>query len=680
MDFFDRQDHARRQTRRLVVMFILAVAVIILAIYLVLVLAMGAAAPTLDTLGMRPGVRHYQPDPWYPQPYPWHPPSEVRDLPPGLWQPQLFLWVSLGTIVVITVASLYKISELSAGGETVALMLGGRPVNPQTTDLAERRLLNVVEEMALASGIPVPPVFILDREPGINAFAAGHQPGNAVVAVSRGCLDYLTREELQGVMGHEFSHILNGDMRLNLRLIGIVFGILVLAVTGYYIMRSASVFSSRDSKGSSVQLAAFLLGLTLLVLGYLGVFLGKLIKSAVSRQREFLADASSVQFTRYPGGIAGALKKIGGLAEGSRIRDAHAEEISHMFFGDAFAGSLLNLLATHPPLVKRILALEPDFDGRFPKVQAALTADEADTPRRVPPLPFPVVMPAAAAAVMGLDAGQAVGRIGQPQTEHLDHAGRTIGDLPAALTAAAREPLSAQAVVCALLLNREDEATRDRQLQLLQETVPPALFQEVQRLAGLVQSLPAASRLPLVNLAVPALQKASPPQYVQFRRVVESLVAAEHRIGLFDYCLRIVLFSYLDVYFRVKRPPAIRYRTVASVRQPLGVVLSTLAYAGQSDREAAERVFQAEVDKLLADGAEKPAELLPQEQCTLAAFDAALGLLAQGDGALKRRVIAAAAACIATDGKVTLAEDELFRAVAAALACPAPPRAGGPPA
>ena len=357
-DFFDRQDHARRQTRRLVVMFALAVVVIVMAVYFVAVAVTGV-------VGEEPFLRLDTP---YPDALWWH--------------PLLFLWVALGTLLVIAVGSLYKISELAAGGEVVALMLGGRAVNPQTTDLAERRLLNVVEEMALASGVPVPPVYVLDREPGINAFAAGHQPGNAVVAVSAGCLRCLTREELQGVMGHEFSHILNGDMRLNLRLIGAVNGILVLAIVGYYILRSAGEVRSSDSKSAGGAAGIALLGVVLLILGYIGVFFGNLIKSAISRQREFLADFSSVQFTRNPAGISGALKKIGGLGAGSRIRDSHAHEISHMFFGDAFAGSFFNLFATHPPLVTRIKAIEPDFDGRFPEVAplAVMAAAVEETP------------------------------------------------------------------------------------------------------------------------------------------------------------------------------------------------------------------------------------------------------------------------------------------------------------
>ncbi len=281
VDFFEREDNARRQTVRLLVMFALCVAVIILLVYLVAVIALG--------VGPQPGR------------------PGIPGSPASVWNPGLFLAVALGTIVVVSLGSLYKIAELSAGGEAVALMLGGRVINPQTSALAERRLLNVVEEMALASGIPVPPVYVLENEAAINAFAAGRQPGDAVVAVSRGALDYLSRDELQGVIGHEFSHILNGDMRLNLRLIGVVHGILVLSILGYYVMRFAGFAprSSRDDRKGDNTAAFFLVGLALFVLGYLGVFLGKLIKSAISRQREFLADASAVQFTRYPEGIAG---------------------------------------------------------------------------------------------------------------------------------------------------------------------------------------------------------------------------------------------------------------------------------------------------------------------------------------------------------------------------------------
>ena len=414
-DFFARQDHARRQTLRLIVLFALSVAAIIIAIYLVVAVGFSAAESTTHHVGLPASMEHYAAVPHR-----------------GLWQPDLFLGIAAGTLLVVTLGSLYKIAELSAGGETVALMMGGRAVDPQTTDLAERRLLNIVEEMALASGVPVPPVYVMDNEPSINAFAAGHQPGDAVVTVSAGACAYLSREELQGVMGHEFSHILNGDMRLNLRLIGVVNGILVLAILGYYLLAIRRPAPRRSDRENNSGAAIFFLGLALVILGYLGVFFGNLIKAAISRQREFLADASAVQFTRYPGGIAGALKKIGGLEEGSHIRDAHAAEISHMFFGDAFAGSFFRLFATHPPLDERIRALEPDFDGNFPEVSRLRLRPSPSRPvpakgpsrfrwQKLGQSPGEIPIPAVlVGGAMPLDAAAVTQRVGTPQPEHLD--------------------------------------------------------------------------------------------------------------------------------------------------------------------------------------------------------------------------------------------------------------------
>jgi Zn-dependent protease with chaperone function len=290
MDFFEQQDLARRRTGRLVWYFALAVVGIVVAVYLVAWFALAMAGGYAEE------------------------PGAVNPYANSLWQPELFLMVALGTLGVILLSSLYKTVQLSAGGEAVALMMGGRLIDSMTSDLTERRLLNVVEEMALASGTPVPPVYVMDQEPSINAFAAGREPSDAVIGVSRGCLEYLDRDELQGVMAHEFSHILNGDMRLNLRLIGILHGILVLAIIGWFVLRSMPFSGrSRGGKNSGGAIAVILVvGVGLLVVGSIGLLFGKLIKSAVSRQREYLADASAVQFTRLPDGIAGALKKIGG--------------------------------------------------------------------------------------------------------------------------------------------------------------------------------------------------------------------------------------------------------------------------------------------------------------------------------------------------------------------------------
>ena len=668
-DFFARQDHARRQTIKLLVLFGLSAAVIVAAIYIIAILVLHGNSRA-----------NY--------------PADAA----SYWDPALLLAVAFGTGLVISLASAYKVSELAAGGEVVAHMMGGRLVDPQTQDPAERRLLNVVEEMSLASGVPVPPVYVMDNEPSINAFAAGHQPSQAVVTVSRGCLEYLTRDELQGVLGHEFSHVLNGDMRLNLRLIGIVYGILALSIVGYYVMRSAgfagsSSRNSDDRRGDN-RAVIFFIGLAVFVLGYIGVLLGNIIKAAISRQREFLADASSVQFTRNPAGLAGALKKIGGLAEGSRIRESHAHEISHMFFGDAFAGSMFNLFATHPPLEERIKLLDPNFDGAYPPTEPAPAEAEA-SPRREPGGPKPLASYASTqqAALTGLtaaspeanapgspesgspprravstDRDRIVGQVGAPQSQHLEFAGRMVAGLPAMIVQAVREPYAARGVVFALLLCREDQATRDRQWQLLQQYVEPPLLKLVQQLSAAVDQLSPESRLPAVDMAIPALKRLSPTQYRAFRQIVEALTAAEGKVKLFEYCLRVVLFGYLDVQFGLRPAAAVRYKSVAAVAPAAGVILSALAYAGQSQPDDIARAFQAGAQGLPGVGG-----ILPPQQCTFETFDAALGQLAQAAPTVKRQILDAVVACIAADGKMTIEENELLRAAAAALACPLPP-------
>src|SRR5487761_2174898 len=320
MNFFEQQDAARRHTMRLVVLFLLAVVAIVVAVNFVAALAcVGIAANTATG-----GARLNAPASFY-------------------------AIVTLATLALIAGGSLAQIAGLAGGGAALARMMGARQIATQSGDPAERRLLDVVEEMAIASGIAVPQVFVMDDEQSINAFAAGYSPDQAAVVVTRGTLEHLNRDELQGVIGHEFSHVLNGDMRLNLRLMGVLGGILLLTTLGRMLAYSSS---RRDSKGA----AFVLLGFGLIVIGYIGVFFGRLIQASVSRQREFLADASSVQFTRNPDGIGGALAKIG--QSGSRVDHPRAAEANHLFFGEAiasdFADVFPDLMATHPPVGERL--------------------------------------------------------------------------------------------------------------------------------------------------------------------------------------------------------------------------------------------------------------------------------------------------------------------------------------
>ena len=300
MDFFARQDQARKKTKLLVFYFVVAVILIVALNYLVaLVVFSGAQA------------RQHRDDRY------------EAATPLVLWNPPVFLGATLITLAIVSIGSVFKISQLAGGGSVVAESMGGRLVNSNTTDPDERKLLNVVEEMAIASGVPMPQVYVLDNEEGINAFAAGHTTGDAAVGVTRSCITKLSRDELQGVIGHEFSHILNGDMRLNIQLMGVLFGILCLATIGRILLYVRGG-NSRDKNMLPI------IGIALLIIGSVGVFFGRLIQAAVSRQREFLADASSVQFTRNPAGLSGALQKIGGY--GSKMESPNAPDAGHLVF------------------------------------------------------------------------------------------------------------------------------------------------------------------------------------------------------------------------------------------------------------------------------------------------------------------------------------------------------------
>lgn len=355
MDFFEAQARARRRTGLLVFLFVCAIMGLIAVGYFSTVAILREFVYNDGQGGYGNSSSEYS-----------NYNSTLSTTSQSWWDPGLLSGIAIGTCVVVGFASLFKWAQLRSGGRAVAEMVGGRRIKTNTTDEKERRLLNVVEEMALASGVPMPGVYILDNELAINAFAAGHTMDDAVVAVTRGTLDQLSRDELQGVVAHEFSHILNGDMRFNLRLTMVIFGILVIGLIGRTVllsMRHARVRSSRDSKGggAGILAAIVVIGLLLMALGYIGYFFGRLIQAAISRQREFLADASAVQFTRDPNGIVGALRRIGGFTEGSRLQSAGSAQIEHFFFAQGFRSSFGGLWATHPPLRERIQAIDPEF-------------------------------------------------------------------------------------------------------------------------------------------------------------------------------------------------------------------------------------------------------------------------------------------------------------------------------
>jgi Zn-dependent protease with chaperone function len=651
MDFFDHQDRARRNTFLLIVYFVIAVVMVIAAVYLTMLCI--AVALTRN--------------------------SEHPIYFNG-WHPVLLSTVILVVTCMIAIGSLYKIWTLGGHGENVALALGGEKIPPNTRNLDERILLNVVEEMALASGTPVPPVYLMRNEMGINAFAAGTSPQNAVVGITQGAIATLNREELQGVIAHEFSHILNGDMRLNLRLMGLLNGILLIALTGYVILRvmgEAGIRggggSSKDGKGALGVIAAiFAIGASLVAIGYIGVFFANLIKSAVSRQREFLADASAVQFTRNPNGIADALKRIGGWKQHSRLKTAQASEASHMFFGQGVASYLF---ATHPALPTRIQRIDPRFDGVFPETSIA-SHSESDL---IDPRSLSFARAGAAdvhnTAVAGADyheqkPHQAVSHIGEPRPEHLSHAHHIVDELNGFLSQEVREPLGALAIIYGLLLARPADAVRAEQKKLIAQSGDPRVQFELERVLPQIDALAVEQRLPLACLALPALHQMSPSQFLAFRNLVRALMDADRKRTVFEFALQRFISKRLVRRLQEKKPKKEVDKSLPSESQSFEIVLSSLAHLG-SQPNFVNQAFLA--GKSAALHCASGLDLLPAEACTMKAIDQALDVLENSRNSKKREMIEAFSACIAADGNVEVSELELLRVYSDALGCPMPP-------
>ena len=637
-DFFQRQDVARRSTTRLVVLFAFAVLAIIASIEVLL-------AATMGYLGRNPETGAVD----------W---AMVTD-------PQLLVVSVVGTLVVVGGGSLYKIAQLRGGGQAIAEQLGGRLLRAATSDPVEQRLLNVVEEMAIASGTPTPPVYLMDQEDGINAFAAGFSPTDAVIGVTRGTATRLDRDELQGVIAHEFSHILNGDMRLNIRLMGLLHGILIIGILGYFILRmSFFTGGSRRSRDGKDGIPILAIGAGLAVIGFAGTFFGNLIKAAVSRQREFLADASAVQFTRQPEGLAGALKKIGGFTAGSSIQNPNAPEASHMFFGRATSG-FSAMFSTHPPLAERIRRIDPAWDGQLPESVPSTGAGLAQA-----------AVPGAAGFAGGEAGGmasapaveQAVASIGQPSKAHIRYAAQLIESLPTELVSAAHEPYGARAVVYALLLDRQLE-TRQHQLSHLEAAADRGVFEETTRLSPFVGHLNARMRLPLLEITLPALRALTATQYGLFKQNVIALVEADDQIDLFEWSLHRILLRDLEAQHGRVHRARVRHRSVAAVQRHCELLMSVLAYVGHRDAAAGRHAFEQARSTLGL----PQARLRRPEECGLAELDVALGHLDEAAPQVKRQVLEAAVACITVDRKVTAAEAELLRAISASMSCPMPP-------
>jgi Zn-dependent protease with chaperone function len=636
MDFFAAQARVRESTRVLVMLFVAAVLAIVFAVDMLVAVVVG---------------------PWVKIPH-----------------ASLLAISTLAVLGLIAGCAAYRISSLSAGGKAVAEDVGGEPVPPDTQDPALRQLRNVIEEVAIASGTPVPDIYLMPDEPGINAFAAGYSPSDAAICVTRGCLDKLTRDELQGVIAHEFSHVLNGDMRLNIRLMGLLFGIMALSIIGRQMTWSRGNTGIWDSEDDRNRLSAwFLIGIALMLIGSIGHFFGRLIQAGVARSRETLADACAVQFTRQTGGIAGALKKIAASAEGSRLQIANRHEIAHMMLGDVDHFSAW--FATHPPLMERIRLLEPYFREQQlvelkAKVQAASAAHDGamQPPRELPPLEWPggpvIGAVVAATQVAAAPAATAV-------VESVPHATVSTRDTFTRLREAVRQPESAIAVVLALVMSRHQEL-RARQARLVANAFGDDVQSTASEFAVEMEALPPTSHMPLLSLAFPALKQLPQGRQQTLLETLDGVVGIDPLVGLDDYCLVRLLRMHLLEACKPRSAPVDGQKKLPACRDSVALVCAVVATYGANDEAAARRAWLLAMNQAFP-GAAALWQALPLDW--QARFDSALDDLDRLMPAAKEIVVQSLLSAIRADGVVTPAESELLRVICASVHCPVPAHA-----
>ncbi len=651
MRFFEEQRKARNRSALLVVLFVLAVLAILAMVNFVIFIFFGAFP--MDA-GARDGFSSIQ------------------------WEN--FAPISAATLAFVGIGSLYKIMKLGRGGSEVASIVGARRVSFGTQDPNEKLLLNVVEEMAIASGVSVPATYLMDREKGINAFAAGYHPNQAIIAVTKGCLDNLDREELQAVVAHEFSHILNGDMRLNIRLLGALHGIILLTVTGRQLIRVVGRSRGSSRKGDS-RGALILFGLALILIGWIGVFFGRLIKSAVSRQREFLADASAVQFTRNPDGLGSALLKIKTAYSGSIIVHAHAEELSHMFFGSALRSSFFGLLATHPPMDERIRALKVNT----PELLKKIAMDRKR--REIKPVyseeviagvraPFESVQqegtsaPKPDARMEALLATQVISEqilqsAGNPELHHLTHAQNLIRNLPDSVVEALRSTETVEPILTALILLDESPQSgagwkhirENRDWEFLNST--ETFYHQLKSFR--------AHRLEVIDLVAPRLNEKPPEVRREVVRSIRKLIWADQRLSLFELALITLIEKQLD--FRRAHTARGRAKRLSQVFTPLQILMSALARASDARPEQIQADYENGMKQLFR----HPPQLAPALRCQPENLKGALEQVLGLPMPLKERVLKAALTVIHPNSVTNSSQWEILRAFAAALDVPLPP-------
>lgn len=670
MDFFAHQDRARKLTRWLVFYYVLAVLLVLIALNLIFI-------GVFETIVIPAYVDE----------------DAIQQGRDVALLAQVIAWVTgIATLVIVggTGVRLSQVSSMTGG--QVAESFGGRQILPGTTNFQEKQLLNIIEEMSIAAGIAVPQVFVLEGEESLNAFAAGWSENEAAVAVTQGSLNYLNRDELQGLIAHEFSHILNGDMKLDMRLVGVVFGLELIFLIGWFIFRiilnGSSLRVSNDDdnkKGGGGIIVILLIALAVAVIGLIGKTAADIIRAAISRQKEYLADASAVQFTRNPEGIGYTLIKIGVLNNDIPLQSANAAACGHFFFTSIFKSNFwTHLWDSHPPLDKRIQRILPGYNGEIPqrvreeisnppglRVDNQSSAEETN----------PKSASARRRFVRGLALGTLTG--GEqipPEAAFVKQGVSSESPKPASLLQSAgikarsalteqqyalidsnlRDIYGVQTIFYALLLDSSEEI-RKIQIRLLQQNAPDNLIRETLRRVELVSQLPPEEKIVTAELGIPAIKLMSVNQYNVFKKNIAALTEADKKIDLFEFSLRMMIIGRLDSYFNVNKP----YKIISQFNEIANEFAAALGYIAWQGAENSEEAIQAYAAAINAVNLNIP--IPEQKACSLSSFAAALKKLQHANSTIKNQLITALSCCVNYDGKITPREKELIFSIKASL-------------
>ena len=655
MDFFSRQNDAQARSRAFFTAFFPAVFLAVVILYFVITACM-------VTMGILPSIIY-----GYPQ--------KILSLRPFL----IVGSVISGIIFFISWRTIRTIKK--GGGAYIAQVMGGELLETPK-DLKETQIINVVEEMAVASGLPRPRIYIFPNEFSINAVTAGLDHDDAIIALTCGAVTHLSRDELQCVVAHEFAHILNGDYALNLTMAGWLSGLLFFSVKGLELLSvtsdAANKYINNTKQGDvGALLLITIVGVILYVGGGIGKLGAELVQAAISRQREYMADAFAVQFTRNPASLAGALKKIAGYPRRGTIKNSRALMMKSFFIASPTQSQ--DLWQTHPPLEERITTLDPHWDGKIVPIElppipqrnysilghdglGATTGGQHQLMETAEKLPtgWP------GALVLGLLATGSGGirqknLIGQGMTA----ATSLCKEIPAKLLKATTEPAFADPLIAAIFCRNAD--FKAAHLEIIRSGLGP----EAAAWAEDFQPLMADSfRLPLLSLATPALKAFNAEQRLRLAKTIKELIEADGKLDLFE----IAAWQILKKHLGLTKPKSYSYQSglaglAGSIQKDAVTIVSAMAHLGSDSREKAEAAFAVGMTHFT----QWPSfDLLPSDAVTSKELALALDRFSGVSEKIKNTLVLATVGAALHDHQITQKEYELLRALAAALDIPLP--------